>query len=61
MIILIKWRLYEIGESEVSKVDEDISNEVSDVPPKKRKTKEDKELEEVEVESTGGGFDAGGG
>jgi hypothetical protein len=47
--------------NQVSKVDEDISNEVSDVPPKKRRTKEDKELEEVEVESTGGGFDAGGG
>lgn len=45
----------------MSKVDEDISNQVSSVPPKKRKTKEVKELEEVEVESTGGGFDAGGG
>ena len=43
------------------KVDEDITNQVSDVPPKKRKTQGDKETEKVEVESTGGGFDAGGG
>jgi hypothetical protein len=28
---------------------------------KKKKTKEDKEFDEAEVESTGGGFDAGGG
>ena len=45
----------------MSKVDEDINNQVSDVPPKKLKTQEDKETEKVEVESTGGGFDAGGG
>ena len=45
----------------MSKVDEDINNQVSDVPPKKRKTQEDNETEKVEVESTGGGFDAGGG
>jgi hypothetical protein len=45
----------------MSKVDEDITNQVSDVPPKKRKTKEDKETEKVEVESTGGGFNADGG
>ena len=45
----------------MSKVDEDITSQVSDVPPKKRKTREDKEFEQVEVESTGGGFDAGGG
>ena len=42
-------------------MDEDITYQVSDVPPKKRKTQEDKETEKVEVESTGGGFDAGGG
>ena len=29
--------------------------------PKKRKTQEDKEIEKIEVESTGCGFDAGGG
>ena len=29
--------------------------------PKKRKTKEDEEFEQVKVESTGGGKDAGGG
>ena len=40
-------------------MDEDITYQVSDVPPKKRKTQEDKETEKVEVESTGGGFDAG--
>ncbi len=45
----------------MSKVDEDIEKQISDVPPKKRKTEEDKETEKVEVESTGGGFDAGGG
>jgi hypothetical protein len=45
---------------DMSKVDEDITNQVSDVPPKKRKTQEDKETEKVEVESTGVGFDAGG-
>ena len=45
----------------MSKVDEDINNRVSHVPPKKRKTQEDKETEKVEVESTSGGFDAGGG
>ena len=39
----------------------EIKYQVSDVPPKKRKTQEDKETEKVEVESTGGGFDAGGG
>ena len=44
----------------MSKVDEDINNQVSEVPPKKRKTQEDKEIEKIEVESTGGGFDAGG-
>jgi hypothetical protein len=46
---------------DMSKVDEDINNQVSEVPPKKRKTQEDKEIEKIEVESTGGGFDAGGG
>jgi len=46
---------------DMSKVDKDITNQVSDIPPRKRKTQEDKELEQVEVESTGGGFDAGGG
>jgi hypothetical protein len=45
----------------MSKVDEDITTQVSNVPPKKRKTQEDKEKEKLEVESTGGGFDAGGG
>ena len=45
----------------MSKVDEDINNQVSDIPPKKRKTQEDKETEKVEVDPTGGGFDAGGG
>ncbi|HEX9317673.1 MAG TPA: hypothetical protein VF884_01930 [Nitrososphaeraceae archaeon] len=45
----------------MSKIDEDISNQTSDVPPKKRKTEGDKEIEKEEVESTGGGFDAGGG
>ena len=45
----------------MSKVDEDITNQVSEVPPKKRKTEEDMETEKIEVESTGGGFDAGGG
>ena len=45
----------------MSKVDEDINNQVSEVPPKKRKTQEDKEIEKIEVESTGGRFDAGGG
>ena len=45
----------------MSKVDEEINNQESNVPPKKRKTKEDKEFEKVEVESTGGGKDAGGG
>ncbi len=45
----------------MSKVDEDIDNQISEVPPKKRKTQEDKEIEKIEVESTGGGFDAGGG
>ena len=44
----------------MSKVDEDINNQVSEVPPKKRKTQEDKEIEKIEVESTGGGFDARG-
>ena len=39
----------------------EIKYQVSDVPPKKRKTEEDMETEKVEVESTGGGFDAGGG
>lgn len=38
----------------MSKVDEDISNQVIDLPSKKRKTQEKKESEEVEVESTGG-------
>lgn len=47
--------------NQMSKVDEDITNQVSDVPLKKKKTQEDKEFEELEVESTGGGFDAGGG
>ena len=42
----------------MSKVDEDICNQASSVPPKKQKTMKI-ELEEVEVESTGGGFDAG--
>jgi hypothetical protein len=45
----------------MSKVDEEINNQESNVPPKKRKTKEDKEFEQLEVESTGGGKDAGGG
>jgi len=45
----------------MSKVDEDISNQISEVPTKKRKTQEDKEIEKIEVESTGGGLDAGGG
>lgn len=45
----------------MSKVDEDITNQLSDLPIKKKKTQEDKEFEELEVESTGGGFDAGGG
>ena len=43
----------------MSKVDEDINNQISEVPPKKRKTQEDKEIEKIEVESTGGGFDSG--
>jgi hypothetical protein len=45
----------------MSKVDEQIEKQESDIPPKKKKSKEDKEFEQVEVESTGGGFDAGGG
>jgi len=45
----------------MSKIDEEIDAQRSNVPPKKRKTKEDKEFEELEVESTGGGVDAGGG
>lgn len=45
----------------MSKVDEDITNQESQVPPKKRKTQKEKEFEQLEVESTGGGFDAGGG
>jgi hypothetical protein len=45
----------------MSKVEEQIDNQESDIPPKKKKTKEDKEFEQAEVESTGGGFDAGGG
>jgi hypothetical protein len=45
----------------MSKVNEEIVKQESDIPPKKKKTKEDKELEQLEVESTGGGFDAGGG
>jgi len=48
-------------ESQMSKVEDQIDNQESDIPPKKKKTKEDKEFEEAEVESTGGGFDAGGG
>lgn len=47
--------------NQMSKVDEDITNQLSDLPIKKKKTQEDKEFEELEVESTGGGFDAGGG
>ena len=42
-------------------MDEDIINQVSNVPPMKLETQEDKETEKDEVESTGGGFDAGGG
>lgn len=45
----------------MSKVDEDIDKQESNIPPKKKKTKEDNEFDEAEVESTGGGFDAGGG
>ncbi len=45
----------------MSKVHENIDKQISDVPPKKRKTEEDKETEKVEIKSTGGGFDAGGG
>lgn len=45
----------------MSKVDEEIDKQESNIPPKKKKTKEDKEFDEAEVESTGGGFDAGGG
>jgi hypothetical protein len=45
----------------MSKVDEDINNQVSEVPPKKPKTQQYKEIEKIEVESTGGVFDAGGG
>jgi hypothetical protein len=44
----------------MSKVEEEIDNQESSIPPKRKKTKEDKEFEEVEVESTGGGFNAGG-
>ncbi|MGA8843776.1 MAG: hypothetical protein WB511_09325 [Nitrososphaeraceae archaeon] len=45
----------------MSKIDEEIDNQVSNVPPKKRKTKEDVEFEKLEVESTGGGAGGGGG
>ena len=45
----------------MSKIDEEIDNQMSNVPPKKRKTKEDVKFEEMEVESTGGGEGAGGG
>jgi hypothetical protein len=45
----------------MSKIDEEIDNRVSNVPPKKRKTKEDVEFEKLEVESTGGGAGGGGG
>lgn len=44
----------------MSKVDEDISNQVIDLPSKKRKTQEEKESEEVEVESTGEGLKLAG-
>jgi hypothetical protein len=45
----------------MSEVDEQIDKQESDIPPKKKKSKEDKQFEQAEVESTGGGFDAGGG
>ena len=36
----------------MSKVDEQINNQESNVPPKKRKTKVDEEFEQVKFEST---------
>ncbi len=44
----------------MSKADEDINNQVGDLPTKRRKTLEVKESE-VAVGSTGGGFSADGG
>jgi len=44
----------------MSKVDEDISNQVIDLPSKKRKTQEEKESEELKVESTGGDLELAG-
>ena len=37
----------------MSKVDEDINNQVSEVPPKKRKTQEDKEIEKLRLNRQG--------